>query len=282
MSEINAQQGTYTASDGLKIFFRHYRAEPEKARLIVAHGLGEHSGRYGNIVEALLPLGLSIWIPDHRGHGQSEGRRGHVKAFADYLTDLGRMLDVARQDAPGQTKTFLLGHSLGGLIALAYALNDPGSIDGLIISSPTLGVKVEVPVVKIFLGKVMSALKPDLLMGNELDSTRLSHDPEVVKAYQMDPLVHDRVSARWFTEFMSAMTAANQGAPDLYTPVLMQLAGDDYLVDAQAAKAFFEKLTLPDKTLHVYAELYHEIYNEPPESRAQVLSDLKTWVEARL
>jgi alpha-beta hydrolase superfamily lysophospholipase len=282
MTTIPEKTGTFAASDGVKIFYRHYPADSERARLVIAHGLGEHSGRYGNVVERLLPKGISVWIPDHRGHGQSEGKRGHVLNFVQYLTDLRLMIELACKGRIGQGKCFLLGHSLGGLIALHFAQRFPALIDGVLASSPALGMVIEVPVGKKILGTIMSYIWPSLTLGNELDAAKISHDQNVVSAYVSDPLVHDRVSTRFFTEFMAAMESVNQQVLSIQIPILMQVAGDDHLVNARAAGQFFEKLVVPDKTLHVYDGLYHEIYNEPVGQRDQVLKDLEGWLEQRL
>ena len=271
---------SFSGKGGLEIFYRHLPAENETIRLVIAHGLGEHSGRYGNVVDALRPLGVSIWAQDHRGHGQSQGPRGHVALFGDYLDDVGAMIEIARRDPPAGRRLLLLGHSLGGLIALSYAQAHPETIDGVMASSPGLGMKVEVPAVKAVLGKVMSSIYPGLSMSNELDATKISRDPEAVKAYIADPLVHDKVTARFFTEFVGAMEKAQQGAAQMSLPVLMQVAGDDHLVDAQASREFFQKVGSKDKTLKVYDGYYHEIYNEPPDQRARPLGDLADWVKA--
>ncbi len=282
MNTATEQTGTFTGSDNVKIFYRTYAARPERARMVIAHGLGEHSGRYGNVVNHILPAGISAWVPDHRGHGRSEGKRGHVLNFVQYVTDLEMMVDRARRDLPAGMPCFLFGHSLGGLIALYFAQQFPGLVDGLVISSPAVGMVIEVPVAKKMAGRIMSFVYPGLSMGNELDAAKISHDPEVVKAYENDPLVHDRVSARFFTEFMSAMESVNQQASAIQVPILLQLAGDDHLVNAQASQRFFENLALEDKTLHVYDGLYHEIYNETEAQRKQVLQDLSAWLESHI
>ena len=282
MTALPEKNGKFEGADGVKIFYRHYPAEAERARLVIAHGLGEHSGRYGNVIERLLPGGISIWAPDHRGHGQSEGRRGHVLNFIQYLADLRLMIALVREDMPVDRKCFLLGHSLGGLIALYYAQRFPELIDGVLASSPALGMVVEVPAVKKILGACMSSILPAFTMGNELDATKISHDPDVVRAYVKDPLVHDRVSARFFTELMAAMETVYQQAPSLQVPLLLQVAGDDHLVSARSAVQFFETLEVADKTLHVYDGLYHEIYNELKVNREQVLTDLENWLEKQI
>ena len=241
MAAISEKTGTLRGSDGVTLFYRQFTAESERARMVIAHGLGEHSGRYGNVVERLVPEGISVWIPDHRGHGQSEGKRGHVLNFAQFLTDLRLSVDMARVNLPDGMKCFLLGHSMGGLIAIYFAQRFPELIDGLIASSPALGMVVEIPAVKRVLGACMSSVWPGLTMGNELDATKISHDPNVVSAYLNDPLVHDRVTARFFTELLVAMQTVHQQASALNTPILMQVAGDDHLVSAGSSKEFFEK-----------------------------------------
>jgi alpha-beta hydrolase superfamily lysophospholipase len=282
MSALPEKTGTYAGSDGVKIFYRHYPAEPEKARLVIAHGLGEHSGRYANVVERLHPRGISVWLPDHRGHGQSEGKRGHVLNFMQYLTDLKSMIELSRDGMAGDCNCFLLGHSLGGLIAIYYAQRFPELIDGVVASSPLLGMVIEVPAAKKILGSFMSYLWPSLTMGNELDAGKISHDQDVVSAYQNDPLVHERVSTRFFTEMMSAMETVNQQFSSLKVPILIQAAGDDHLVNARTAGQFFEKLETTDKTLHIYEGLYHEIYNELEAQREKVLVDLTDWLGERI
>jgi alpha-beta hydrolase superfamily lysophospholipase len=192
------------------------------------------------------------------------------------------MVQLARVDLPQGMKCFLLGHSLGGLIALDFSRRYPDLIDGVIASSPALGMAIAVPRVKKFFGFIMSSVWPGLSLSNELDASKISHDRQVVKAYQNDPLVHDRVSARFFTEFLAAMETVRHTAARIQTPLLLQLAGDDHLVNSHSSRKFFETLTLKDKTIYVYDGMYHEIYNEPRDQRQKVLTDLENWVKGRL
>jgi alpha-beta hydrolase superfamily lysophospholipase len=282
MAEYSEVKGNFSGHDGLNLFYRRYPAPDERARLVIAHGLGEHCGRYGNVIERLFPMNISIWALDHRGHGKSEGKRGHILNFEQYISDLHLFIEMAAKDLPENRKMFLLGHSMGGLIALNYALQNPEPIDAVIASSPALGMVVEVPAVKNMLAKVMSSLWPGLTLSNELDATKISNDENVVRAYQDDSLVHDRISARWFTEFLAAMEVVNQQADRMKIPTLLQVAADDHLVNAQSSQRFFEKLTVDDKTLYVYEGLYHEIYNEVPDQKQKVLADLEEWLENQL
>jgi len=279
MAALPETTGEFASPDGIKIFYRQYQADPERARMVIAHGVGEHSGRYGNVIERVIPKGISVWVPDHRGHGQSGGKRGHVLNFVQYLTDLRLSVDLARKNLPEGMPCFLLGHSMGGLIALYFAQRYPELIDGVIASSPCLGMVIEIPAVKKILGSVMSYVWPGMTMGSELDATKISHDENVVSTYKNDPLVHDRVSARFFTELLAAMESVNQQAETLGMPVLIQVAGDDHLVNARSSRQFFEKLTNEDKTLQIYDGMYHEIYNELEDQKKRVLDDLEAWLD---
>jgi alpha-beta hydrolase superfamily lysophospholipase len=268
----------YTGEEQIRIFYRSATVEGERARLVIAHGLGEHSGRYERLMERLNRSGISVWAPDHRGFGRSGGKRGHVRGFDQYLKDLDRMVEIARRGLPEQKKLFLLGHSMGGLMALRYGQEKGDRIDGLIVSSPALAPARPIPAARAIPAKILSRLHPSLTINNEIDSRLLSHDTEVVQAYDNDPLVHRRVTPRWFTAFLGAMEEAKKGAPRMQTPLLLQVAGEDSLVAPEASRRFFESLSLRDKTLHVYEGLYHEIYNEAEEDRERVLTDLEQWI----
>ncbi len=282
MHKLHETTGYFSGDKDLKIFYRNLSAEKEKARPIIAHGLGEHSGRYDRVINRLVPEGLSIWALDFCGHGRSGGKRGHIESFDQYIADIDKLIEIASEDAPQDTKIFLLGHSLGGLIALNYGLRLPDKLNGLIVSSPVLAFKVKVPAFKIISGKVMSAVWPGLSMANELDLTKISHDRSVVDAYIHDPLVHNRVTARWFTEFISAMAWVQESVKKMQVPILMQIAGSDFLVDAGASETFFNHLLLKDKTIHIYRELFHEIFNETADESAVVLDDLLAWLKMHI
>ena len=156
MDQDSETAESYRGENGLKIFYRKIVAENEKARLVIAHGLGEHSGRYENIFHLLLPTGVSIWALDFCGHGRSQGKRGHTHSFQQYVLDLKKLVVLSREAKPDKEKIFLLGHSMGGLIALNFAQQFPELIDGIIASSPALGMKVAVPKAKVIMGKVMN------------------------------------------------------------------------------------------------------------------------------
>jgi len=278
-SDIN---NSFIADDDLTIFFRHRPAENEKARMVIAHGLGEHSGRYSHVIDRIVSLGISVWAIDHRGHGQSEGKRGHIDSIDQYISGLQKLITIAKTSMPPEMKFFLLGHSMGGLIVLNFVEEYPNAADGVIASSPGLSPGMKVPVLKGAAAKILSRLWPALTFDNELDSSVLSHDRQVVNAYDNDPLVHRKITARWFTEFFNAMETTKAFASTVTIPVLMQVAGDDRLVNSETTKIFFKALTVKDKTLFFYDKMYHEIYNEQAEDRKKVLNDLVNWLRDRI
>ncbi len=281
MRGIDLTEKTLERSGNPSLFFRSHLTENETARMVIVHGLGEHSGRYLALADHLAGLGFSLWILDLRGHGQSGGDRGHVDSFDDYTRDVREILDQARIDKPAATPVFLLGHSMGGLVAILTALEHQDLIDGLVLSSPALGVAVPLPAVKKVAATLMARLFPRLGIKNELNPQNVSRDPQIVKKYIADPLVHDRVSTRWFIQFFKAIDKAFDRAADIQLPILIQAAGEDRLVHTPAVEAFFEKLTTPDRNLKVFRDLYHEIYNETEPDREKVIAALTAWLTDR-
>lgn len=279
MADTSEISRTFHSDDGLLIYYRHRPAEDESARMVIAHGLGEHSGRYSHVIDRCLRKGISVWALDHRGHGRSEGKRGHIDSMGQYIDDLKKMVHIARTSMPAGMKFLLLGHSMGGLMVLNFVQTYPDLADGVIASSPGLHPGMKVPVVKGSVAKILSRILPSLSFDNELDSSFLSHDALVVSDYDNDPLVHRSITARWFTEFLAAMELTRRYAADIQIPVLLQVAGDDRLVDAGASRHFYNSLTVKDKTLFFYDTLYHEIYNETDDDRKQVFKDLESWLD---
>lgn len=270
------EAGQLQGTGGLSIYWQAWLPEPASTVLLIAHGLGEHSGRYAHVAKHFSGRGYAVFALDHRGHGQSAGKRGHVDRFTDYLADLDILRHRAADRCPGK-KIFLLGHSLGGLIAAHFALAHPNELSGLITSSAAYKVVIVANPVKLALGRFFSKYVPTLTMGNELDPNGVSRDPAVVKAYLEDPLVHDRVSARWFTEFVAAIEQVQAQAPTLKLPLLVMQSGDDRLVAPEGAKEFYDRVGSADKTLKLWPGFYHEMFNEPEQ--AEVLKFTAEWLD---
>lgn len=276
---MKTESGKFTGAGGMEIFWQCWPTENPRAVCLIAHGLGEHLGRYEHVAAALGERGIGAFALDHAGHGRSGGKRGHVLSFNWYLADLDALRKKAEEKFP-PLPCFLLGHSLGGLIAARYAEKRGNGLSGLILSSAALRVEVDAPALKLAAGRFFSKVLPGLSMSNGLNPDFLSHDPQVVAAYVSDPLVHNRVSARWFTEFTAAIESAQAEAGRITFPVLVMQSGEDKLVAPQGAKEFFDRLTVADKTLQIWDGFYHEMFNEVEKEKP--ISFLLSWIENHL
>ena len=220
-----------------------------------------------------------MYAADLRGHGKSGGRRGHVDNFDDYLADTSRVIEKAMHENP-QLKTFLFGHSLGGLIVLDYAEKTSGNISGVIVTSPLLRLKMGVPSWKVAFGKMLSNVAPTMSMKTGLEPNLLSHDGEVVRNYINDPLVHGVASTRFYTELIRATDETLHSGGRLTLPCLVMIGTGDGIVDSSTTKEFFGTIASSDKTLKICEGLYHEVLNEP--ERDNLLTEISSWISARI
>jgi alpha-beta hydrolase superfamily lysophospholipase len=239
--------------------------------VVLMHGLGEHCGRYEHVARFFNARGWSVRSYDQRGHGRSDGARGDVPAGDTLIQDARAVIDDFAQ-ALGRPP-LLLGHSMGGLFAARVATTTGVHLRGLILSSPALAIPMT-PVQKLMF-KVLRNIAPGLGVSNGLQSRYLSHHPAVVRAYDADPLVHSRITARLLTGMLDAVDHVH-AAPSLAIPTLMLVAGDDRLVDASGSAAFFARLHPGIGTMHHYPALYHETFNEIDAHR--VFDDLHAWL----
>lgn len=277
MTNFSGNQDYWQATDGTRIFYQSWLPQKSNNKvIIIVHGLGEHSGRYQHVAEFFTAEGFTLFAADLRGHGRSGGRRGHVQSFTEYRTDLQQFFQKVLAENPGQ-KYYLLGHSLGGLISLNFALHHPTGISGVMVSSPGLKFKMKIPKIKEILAEQLSRYWPTLTLSNGINPLHLSHDPEVIARYIQDPLNHDRASARFFTEFVGAIDYTQQHAAEFQPPLLMLPAGADELVDPAGSQRFFNNVAHHDKKLIVYPDLFHEIFNEADHLR--VLAEILAWLE---
>ena len=245
------------------------------AVLAVVHGYGEHGGRYGFLVDDVVPRGYAVFTFDLRGHGRSPGRRGHVDRFSDYLADARAFLKLVRHAYP-DTPVFLLGHSMGGLIAAGLAEEGDAGLAGVVLSSPFLGMRLAVPALQVKAARLLSRVTPTLPMNNPLRADQLSHDAAVVAAAGADPLNHRRTTVRWGAEILKAQPAVIAAADRLRAALLLLYADDDPIAEPRAAEEFFERAASADKEKRCYAGYYHEIFNEV--GRAAVFDDLAAWL----
>jgi alpha-beta hydrolase superfamily lysophospholipase len=274
---VRQRRGTFSGVRGVPIAHREWLPEGEaRGTVVIAHGINEHGGRYAHVAQRLVDDGWMVGAADHRGHGLSGGRRAAVERFDDWITDLDSYIRDVLTAAP--RPLFLVGHSLGGLIAVVYALRHPDVLDGLVLSSPSVMPPTTVSPAAIRAGRFLSRWASNLpVVTLRLDA--VSRDPAVVEAYRSDPLVHlGKVRARTGAEILRAIDEVQRDIARLRLPVLSVQGTVDMLVDPGAARWVDAHVGSADHTLHVYEGLYHEVFNEP--ERERVLDDVVGWLDA--
>ncbi len=282
-SDWKSEWETVQSADGaVQIFVANLHATPWESpkAILMVHGMGEHGGRYLHLPHYLKNSVNAIYAIDHRGHGRSEGIRGHAERFDDFADDVRMMvkrIDATLTQRFGKSEIHLVGHSLGGLIALRSVLiGEALPIRSLTVSAPLLGVKVPLGLPKRVAAQVLSRIWGKVQMASEVDPRILSHDPNVAEAYTADRLVHSKGTPKFYTEMLKAIHQTLPCDSGIDVPFLMILPGKDQIVDSVAAHQFFDRLKSPKKVLKEYPEFFHESFNEI--GKEQVFSDLAAFL----
>jgi alpha-beta hydrolase superfamily lysophospholipase len=273
-------EGQVSAVGGLSLFYRGWEADDPMAVLLVVHGLAEHSGRYVEFGRELASCRINSYALDLRGHGLSDGRRGHADRFELLLQDVDRFRREVEGCTEGELPLFVLGHSMGGLITARYIEEYESRFRGAIITSPWLATALPVPRWKVLAASFLNRVLPALPINAGIDERFLSHDPIVVARYRDDPLVHGKITPRMFAEVGKAMGLVMQRSERIRIPLLLLLAGDDRLVDTRKSEAFARSLTASDVTIRVLPDYYHEVLNDFDPAIA--MHEIRDWIIARL
>lgn len=262
---------------GLKLYSQGWLPDGDpKAIVFIAHGLAEHGGRYAHVGAALAERGYAAYAIDHRGHGRSEGRRTLIDSIDQTVADLHAFIAVMRDHHPG-VPVFLLGHSMGGAIAFAFALEHQSELSGLILSAPALVIE-DVNPVTVVVGRLLSRVAPGAGV-LQLDGSAVSRDPDVVRAYDSDPLNYrGKVSARTAAEILDVANTAAGRLPELTLPLLVFQGTADRLVSPKAARLVYDRAGSADKSIREYDGLYHETMNEPEQ--AEVIATVIDWLDS--
>ena len=265
---------TFTEThDGLRQLRRRW--EPTgapRAAMLIVHGIGEHSGRYEHVGATFAASGIDVLSYDQRGFGETEGPRGHVDSFSDYLDDVEPLLAERRElNLP----VILLGHSLGGLVATTYLISGRPQPDLAVLSAPALGA--EMPAWQRKFAPILGKVAPKLRIPADFDGSVLSRDEDVQVAYESDPLRVPSTTARLGREILAAMAAADRSLDRLRVPTYVLHGSEDSLVPPSAS-AVLE--ALPTVTRREWEGLRHECLNEP--EKADVIAEVVAWIDARL
>ena len=281
-TENNYKHGSGKAvnPDGMELFYQYWQSPEHRANLIITHGIGEHSGRYRHVVNFMQGKGVTIIAGDHQGHGLSAGKRGHVKQFHHFARDLEviRQTTLSIQD---NKPTFLLGHSLGGLIAIDHLINGPQDYyAGVIFSSPAFGINVPVPAWKYLLARILNFIMPSFTMANGINPDDLSRDRNEVEIYKKDELVHDRISVSMFLTMLKVIDEVHKRAGEVTLPVLLMLGGNDKVISTDEALKLYSLLGTVDKKQYICPISNHELFNEI--DRTHNLEEMWLWINEKL
>lgn len=265
-------EGDLTSFDGTKLFFRKDIPVSPKAVFVLAHGMCEHSGRYGYLTARLNAAGYAVYRFDHRGHGKSEGKRVFYGKFDEIVGDTDAALNAARTDYP-TLPVFLLGHSMGGYAASLYGIMYPGKVNGIILSGA-------ITTNNSAIGEAACAGKPAVEEYFPASSNGVSSDPKMVKAWEDDPLVDKQISAGLLYTLLDGVEYIKVNAAQFTDPALFIHGAADSIVSEKDSRDLFGMIASADKELKIYAKLYHELFNEP--SRDEVIADVLRWMDKRV
>lgn len=271
---------TFVASDGDNLAIQDWPLPAGRALrgvVLIVHGLGEHAGRYDALAEQLNDWGFVVRGFDQYGHGESGGVRGGLTGSDRLLNDLNDVVDTTRNRMPRGTPLILLGHGLGGLVAARYAQRAPRKVEALVLSSPALALWLT-PWQRLLL-RLFEHLSPNVALHSGIKSRWLSHDPAVTAAYDADPSVHQRISARLLRFMRDAAAAVQAAAGDWSVPTLLLYGGADKVVNPAGSRRFAEAAPKQVLSAQCFVGLYHEIFNE--RGADAVLAHLQQWLDAR-
>lgn len=265
--------------EGVRLRALRWEIDEPRGRVLVVHGLGEHAGRYDLLAGALAGAGYSVMAYDLRGHGESEGRRGHVESFGLFVEDLARCHREAADRLPGSGDPFLVGHSMGGLILIRYLQLHRPATSGAVLSAPWLATAVDIPRWKRLVGRALERVAPSFPVTTALRPELLTSDPRQQRRYEEDSLVHRRVSPGLWSEVEAAQEAALASELPEDLDVLVLLPGDDRVTDVKVVRAWCDAMTSSTVQTVVLPGLRHEPFNEI--DRDAVFARVTEWMAQR-
>jgi len=272
-------EGFFNGKDGVRLYWTSELPEQPRAHVAVVHGYGDHIGRYRSVMDALTAAGFAVHGFDYRGHGRAGGRRGFCDSWMDYLEDLTVFWQRVRQ-AAGSQKTFLLGHSHGGLMAVHQLERGLEGVSGLILSAPYFKLALTPPAARLMAARLVGKVVPWLPIATGLTPESLTRDEEAQRLVRQDPLYNRDATPRWFVQSTAAQAQVMALAPRLKVPLFLLCGGEDGVASTPAARLFFEAVGSPDKVYKEYPGMRHEPLNEV--GREEVFREISGWISAHL
>ena len=277
---MRRSEGRFEGVGGYQLFAQSWLPDRSPAAMLaIVHGFGEHSGRYENVVNAMLARDIGVVGFDLRGHGRSPGQRGHINSWREYHDDLQAFLAWIAEQKFGNPP-FLLGHSLGSLIVAEFILSQPRDLAGIVFSS--LGadpIGLAKPLI-VMIARLLSRPWPTFPVKLGLDPLLLSRDPKVVQAFKEDPLVHGMTSMRWGTETLAVIERIKTNVRRIDLPLLFLHGTGDRINSLVGAQTFFRKAAPRKGEFRRYVDSFHEPHNDLDQS--QVVADIANWIHKHL
>lgn len=275
---MKATTFNWVTDDGVEIYGKSWPHASPTAILSIVHGMGEHINRYDEMADFYHQAGIAVVGNDHRGHGKSEGKRGHSPNFEVLMDEVDRLVEESRTRYPG-IPHFLFGQSLGGNLVLNYCLRRRSDFAGAVAYSPWVQLAFRPNPISVAAGKVLQHIYPSFQQPSGLDANHLSTVPEVARKYRQDPLVHDRVSASMGLAMLKAADYLNQYEGTFPCSLLVMHGTEDRIVSVPAARDFAERLE-GDVSYRAWEGLYHELHNEV--SKIEVMNTTLDWIKKRM
>ncbi|MCB1215283.1 MAG: lysophospholipase [Deltaproteobacteria bacterium] len=272
----NYQEGFVSMPDGQDLYYRVSGPKKSKGAILMAHGLGEHCGRYEDISAYLNEKSYQVYRYDHRGHGKTPGRRAYVDRFSDLYEDMGHMVDFVERDS-GFKKPYLIAHSFGGQVAVNFLKNYPNKVRSVVLSAPNLKLAMEIGLAKKHLGRLFSYLLPTFSINNEVNPEHISRDPKVVESYKKDPLIEKNITLRLGAMILDNLEEVLSLAPWIKVPTFIFHGTDDKIVSVEGSKLFYEGLSIKEKKLKLYSGFYHECLHDL--GKEEVYEDVLNWLK---
>ena len=274
---INKKE-SFAASGKLELFFQSWLPEKNtRAVVVIVHGGGDHSGRFVNVIDALVNSGFAVFMFDLRGHGHSPGKRGHINAWDEYRDDLHIFLNLVRTRYP-EAPLFLFGHSMGGVIVLDYCRRKNPELHGVICTSPAIG-ELGIPRFLLLLAEVLDRLWPSLVLPNGLHVPHLSRDKEFVRKTKADPLYHTLSTPRLGMELLKTVEFIHKNVALFNLPLCLVHGDDDKIASVEGSRKFIRHMNHNDVYYQEYIGGYHELFNDL--EKEVVLKDLVAWMTAK-
>lgn len=268
-------------SNKQEFYAQKWEAVDTQAVMCLVHGHGEHIGRYDRVADFLKGAGITTMGFDLYGHGKTKYKKGHWPNYEAVMDSIATLIEEAQKQYAGKP-LFLYGHSLGGNLAVNFALRRKPKIAGLILSAPWLKLAFDPSSTDLFLAKMMLNIYPSFTQSSKLDATAISRDPKEVEKYVNDPLVHDLISPQMFTTARQAGLWALEHAGQLELPLLLFHGDADRLTSFEASEAFAAKAGGGAVSFHPFEGYYHELHNEAKEHREPILHLMKDWMGERI